>query len=184
MYLLVFLFLKFWILINDLNLFLLFFFFFHLISSNKYWNKGFLFNFLDSKKNNDVFLHDLSNLLTIVFFKNEDIQLNETLSRIRLCLEKFNQKNSSNYLASNIVKDCVCYCGYRHNLYIKDDFEVNVDKYYLEVCVVCILNGFSRMGSNIVIGDSFISVVLKEDFDLNFLNKFDACVFNFVSYSV
>ncbi len=121
-----------------------------------------LFKLFSFRKDQEIFIHNLSNSLAVLFLTNKDKKLCNVLKNIKNCFVNFNmEKEKQEVYIAEIIKSCVCKIGYRNNVLVKNNFKVIVDVYELEMCLICILKNFSRFGSCIIIEENNIYIFLK-----------------------
>ncbi len=145
-----------YLLISIFILILVFTFFFGIKRLNKEFHRK-----LFSKEVEYNFLrHDISNLCTIVFFKNKDKSLEPILEEMRLNLHP--ETNSLKISVAGLLRASVYLLEYDFNLKIKDNFFLLGDNLSWICFFYYLLENYAKKGSTIVVVKDSVFVALKK----------------------
>ncbi len=118
-----------------------------------------LFSF---KAEHDVFKHDFSNLCTILFLQNKDINLKPTLDKMKMKLGLREFRNSQCSIAG-LLRIAVYLLDYEYNLSVKRNFFVQGENIYWICFFSHILQYHTKRCSTIFVGEGFVTFRLKKE---------------------
>lgn len=104
--------------------------------------------------------HDISNLCSIVFFKNKDKSLEPILEEMKLNLHK--KGDSSKISVAGILRTSVYLLEYNFNLKIKNNFFLLGENLSWICFFHYLLENYAKKGSTIVVFEESVFVILKE----------------------